>query len=78
MNNRIQETAQFSVTLKPKLEWDALIAEVKAKGDRLSSDMKAQGHAFEPAILAPTATTIKNFFISFFLRTDRRQLINLS
>ena len=30
-----------------------MIAEVKAKGDRLSSDMKAHGHAFEPVILAP-------------------------
>ena len=52
-NGKHSETADISITVKPKDSWAKKISSIRASGARKAREFRAQGHKFHVEILGP-------------------------
>ena len=52
-NGTHSETADISITIKPKDSWDKQISPIRKSGARKAREIRKQGHQFHAEILGP-------------------------
>lgn len=54
MTGQISESAELSITVRPKHSWDERMTTLKAAGEHMANELQKRGHAFKVEILGPT------------------------
>ena len=61
-NGTHSETADISITIKPKDSWDKQISSIRKSGARKAREIRKQGHQFHVEILGPREVQVRDSF----------------